>query len=136
MIYQPPLEQSDWSECYNHGRIVDSHAIILLSRWLFRPSIGIFTPRRIKWHLGKTNKPCRMRCQETKNMFSVSIIRMKTVTIIMVAIATHCAPDWIIIRQPACSSSHRIDHLNTITLGLQFVHTCTDKTCYLTRMAI
>ena len=21
MIYQPPFEQSDWSDCYNHGRI-------------------------------------------------------------------------------------------------------------------
>ena len=30
MIYQPPLEQSDWSECYNHGRKIDTVYVEIL----------------------------------------------------------------------------------------------------------
>ena len=32
MIYQPPLEQSDWSECYNHGRIEVVYFIIMMCK--------------------------------------------------------------------------------------------------------
>jgi hypothetical protein len=29
VIYQHPFEQSDWSECYNHGRTVVVHSVCL-----------------------------------------------------------------------------------------------------------
>ena len=37
MIYQPPFGQSDWSECYNHGRIFELRPKIVIMHECLSP---------------------------------------------------------------------------------------------------
>ena len=37
MIYTPPMLQSDWSECYNHGTRIDVHVFCLLHEYIGVP---------------------------------------------------------------------------------------------------
>ena len=50
MIYQPPFERSDWSECYNHGRN-NSYSMVARDLWQRKPPFK--SPRASPSDLGQ-----------------------------------------------------------------------------------